>query len=101
MNIRQGDVLLQEVDIKIIKDLKAFGSGKITLAYGEVTGHSHVLQGNKIKHYESNGQRLVQLEEPAELVHEEHDTQKVPAGIYLIVLQREYDLVDGIRQVSD
>jgi len=40
------------------------------------------------------------VKEPTELIHEEHNTITIPAGVYEIKRQREYD-ADFIRYVED
>lgn len=97
--IRQGDVLLDETNLEEHKDRKLVGSGKRVLAYGEVTGHSHVLCGN-ISYYESNGTMICQVEDGV-LSHEEHGNITIPRGDYLIINQREFDVMTGIRSVMD
>lgn len=39
-DIRQGDILLKRIDMI---EGKLIGTGKMTLAYGEKTGYSHIL----------------------------------------------------------
>lgn len=79
--VRQGDVLLREVP--------SLPSGRITewkgkdrsiLAYGEVTGHSHRLEGGFVRFRPDDlpagglGGFIVTKDEPVKLLHEEHDT---------------------------
>jgi len=95
--IRSGDVLLEKVGkIKI----KMKTAKDVVLAEGEVTGHRHVLLGQTLVGQYGN-ERYVQLENEAELVHEEHDTVIVPKGTYKVRLQREVNLADEVRQVLD
>lgn len=97
--IRQGDVLLEETSLEEHSDKKLLGTGKRILAYGEVTGHSHALDGN-IRYYENNGTIICQIEEGI-LSHEEHDNINVPRGDYIVINQREFDVLSGIRRVMD
>ena len=81
---------------------KSFSKGKATLALGEVTGHSH--RTDKDVFFKANNEGLAQelvCEEPVSVLHEEHDTVKLDKGEYKVVLQREYDVVEGTRQVLD
>lgn len=97
MNLaRQGDVLLMKVD-SIPSGCK---KKDLTIAYGEVTGHHHTFDSGTCM-VDSTGQQYVQLEKPAELHHQEHDTLTFQHGVYKVILQREYDLVEGVRQVLD
>jgi len=96
---RQGDVLLKEIEkcegVEIAQGMKI-------LAYGEATGHKHILKGEKVRFYETTGGQVqVQVERTAQLVHDEHEEIEIPAGNYQVVLQREFDLVSGVRQVMD
>ena len=93
---RQGDVLLVEV-ATIPGGCK---KKDLTIAYGEVTGHHHTFDSGECL-VSSTGQQYVQLENPANLTHQEHDTITFQPGKDKVVLQREYDLVEGVRQVMD
>lgn len=96
---RQGDILLKKIE-KI--DGKKVCEEQKILAYGEVTGHKHVLKGKGVKFFETeDGQVQVQVEQTAQLMHEEHHQIDIEQGNYLIVQQREFDLVEGVRQVAD
>ena len=97
--IRQGDVLLEETSLEYHKDKKLIGTGRRVLAYGEITGHSHILDGN-INYYEDNGTIICQIEDGM-LSHEEHGNINMPKGDYIVVRQREQDVMTGIRYVMD
>lgn len=103
MSYRQGDVLLRETDRKITAKHKlvARDGGRVVLAYGEVTGHAHALCEPHVELFDLRGERLLKLEKPANLVHEEHATIPLPAGLYEVVRQREYDPELESRQVQD
>lgn len=114
--IRQGDVQLQPVAslpagcTEIPND-----SGRIVLAYGEVTGHAHAIadhldlpssvQGAASDIAEAairraqakarlfvapDGDRFLVVEEPVTLRHEEHSPHRLVPGIYLLPRQVEY-----------
>src|SRR5579871_801835 len=89
---RQGDVLVWPVQ-KIPGSAQAGirDNGKIVLAYGEVTGHSHSIaeSATELLDYEGARYLLVPVE-GASLKHEEHETIELPAGEYRIITQREY-----------
>lgn len=96
--IRQGDVLLKKVD-KI--EGKKINEKTLILAEGEVTGHFHEMSGDAT-FYDNNGQILIEVGKGgAQITHQEHDLAFVPEGKYVKVLQREYDIVEGVRQVMD
>ena len=83
---RQGDVLLIRTE-KLPEGLKAKDN---ILAYGEVTGHHHKLMGGARVYLTTNGQQVVQVVKPTQLVHEEHGQIEIPEGIYEVRIQREY-----------
>lgn len=95
---RHGDVLLKRVGNASKNQV---GESKIVLAEGEVTGHKHVLSGAVREFRDVNGQRMVEVQEQAELTHEEHAPITVGAGVYQVVQQREYSVVEGVRAVAD
>ncbi len=88
--IRQGDVLLTRVDppvgaTRVVGDDDQPLAG--LLVAGERTGHHHRLPARV---YEAGGRRLLMLERPEILTHEEHRHVEVPAGWWEVTLQREY-----------
>jgi len=98
-SIRQGDVLLRPVD-KIQGSLT--DKKEKILAFGEVTGHKHILRGEDTKFYKHNNQVLVEVgEHEAELIHDEHKQLHVPKGLYQVVIQREWSLQQQVQQVTD
>jgi len=125
--IRQGDVLLIPIEAitrKNFRTKEAFDNAKSLLsadlsqktdnilAYGEATGHHHVLEGNVIvmeevsdKAVNDRGQ-IVEVKEDARLVHTsgdhpDHDTLTVPSGKYLRVVQKQRDPFAGWIRVRD
>lgn len=98
---RQGDVLI--VPCKIYGDLEQCES--VTLAYGEVTGHAHVLTAPRLKARINKTQgrlvaEVVSLMERGLLRHEEHNPIELPPGDYAIIRQREYT-PEELRNVAD
>lgn len=96
---RHGDVLIQR-----ISGLPQFCQPKqgTTLAYGEITGHSHRFdQPNTVRLWEKNNILYLEVLEPtATLVHEEHNSIELPQGIYQVWKQREYR-PDAYVEVQD
>lgn len=103
---RQGDVILEIVAAIPRGKQKRLSAedGRLVLAHGEVTGHSHGVLA-------SNGEaELVELIDEIErylvvwrqtpLVHEEHGDIDLPPGIYHVRIQRQYQ-PDGIQRVTD
>ena len=105
---RQGDVMFRR--IKSLPEGDRKKRENATVAYGEVTGHSHQLAiedrdaaevleiGNGLYvHVSASG---VRIEGGATFVHEEHGPITLPAGNYEVVIQREYS-PEEIRNVID
>ena len=98
---RQGDVLLIEVN-EIPNDATPVKreSGKIILAYGEVTGHHHAIAAPQVKMLQLQDNRYLDSATSFSITHEEHATVKVPAGKFQVIIQREYSPQE-IRNVLD
>ena len=93
---RHGDVLITEVSEIKGKKLK-----HLTLAEGEVTGHTHRITTGDAELYEHEGTLYLKVKsEEASLTHEEHNEIKLPNGNYQIGIQREYS-PEGWRRVAD
>ena len=85
---------------------------------GEATGHKHevlsqkqgsamllapvstLLRGLSHMDFVSREDRMLVTQEPVEVVHPEHRPLNIPSGIYLIIIQREYDEVKA-RRIMD
>jgi hypothetical protein len=97
--VRQGDVLLRSVpDIPAAAREVPRDDGRLVLAYGEVTGHAHVLDAPPEEaKLLSMGERarFVRLMRDVELRHEEHDTLSIPAGTYQVIQQRVWTDAEG------
>lgn len=101
--IRQGDVVLVPI-AEFPTDLKPKprDNGRIILAYGEVTGHSHAIAA---KHCEAwvDGAGVTMLEvrrAMALLEHDEHGAAKLPPGKYAVRIKRTYSRGE-VRNVQD
>lgn len=98
---RQGDVLLRRVenhpeDVRIENP----DNGRVVLAYGEVTGHAHVIDAALAQMYSAGGKDFLEVRPGATLRHEEHDELKLDPGYYEVIRQREYEQ-QGWRRVAD
>ena len=100
---RQGDVLVMPTN----QDCEGFAEvpredGRIVLAHGEVTGHSHAIDAPAAILFmdQKTLRRYLWSSEPMRLLHEEHDPIVLPAGTFEVIRQREYHPED-IRQVAD
>lgn len=90
--IRQGDVLI--IPIKNPKHHTATKLPHLTLAKGEVTGHSHHISQGKAELYERNGILYLKVvSKIARLQHDEHHALDIPQGDWMIRIQREYEPV--------
>jgi len=90
---RQGDLILQRIDAR-----DTGPQSRQTLAVGEESGHSHVLQGFVPE------PGIIVLDDVADLHVDgmpwRHDAIKIPAGTYRYWVQREYT-PEAIRDVRD
>jgi hypothetical protein len=94
--IRQGDVILTPVP-KIQGEKKSH----LTLAEGEVTGHSHQIIEGQAELYEKDGTLYLRVLSPTALLsHEEHHAIAIPEGNWMVRIQREYE-PQGWRYVAD
>jgi hypothetical protein len=79
-------------------------SGALVLAEGEATGHAHVVRSRRAslhRLFDADERYLVvEGTRPVALRHEEHDPIAVPAGVWEVRRQREYD-PEGELWVSD
>lgn len=98
-----GDVILERVD-SLPKDFKKMEKSKDgALAYGELTGHLHQLQGaNFDLRTNKDGIKFLHVLEPTPVKHQEHSPIMIPPGDYKIGIQQEYDpFTKRARQVVD
>ena len=98
---RQGDVGLRRIaaPAKATRG-KPVAEGRLVLAYCEVTGHAHTLTG-AVAEFTIDGQRVVWVEAPAPLEHQEHDRQDIQPGWYVVENQVQLTDDDEVRQVLD
>ena len=98
---RQGDVIIKSIKA-VPKDLETDPSK--VLAYGEHSGHSHQItsgEANVLVNKALGLMFLQVLSENAVLSHEEHQDINLPMGNYEVLIQREYDFMEGTRKVLD
>jgi hypothetical protein len=89
--LRQGDVLLVPVDEIPVeaRPLRRTG-GRVVLAEGEVTGHAHAIRSSAATLLGTGDERYLRVAAPVSLDHEEHAQIAIGAGMYRVVIQREY-----------
>ncbi|OJJ15158.1 hypothetical protein BKI52_39520 [marine bacterium AO1-C] len=103
---RHGDVIIFQFPEANLSAIALKKMNKVTLAYGEVTGHAHRLKGDiaVAEQIPEAGVEpvLFEVQAQAVLTHEEHDTIVLERGVYLKVNQVEYDpFSDLIRAIRD
>lgn len=105
----QGDMYFRKIE-ELPEELELVEpqNGKYVLAHSE-TGHHHItLERPTVKLFKGMDvlrSFLVVEEEPAELIHlrktHTHETQALTPGIWEIIRQREFDLMEGWRFAAD
>ena len=124
---QQGDVVMFQVDDETYKNhCQTNGKGKVhydgqtktraILAFGEVTGHTHRVDMSKMAKEagvtlqmswnRTAGENVPEAFEVHNdtviLEHEEHNTVKVPPGMYVVRIVREFDhITRRARNVAD
>lgn len=102
--IQQGDVLFIPVD-KIPNNTRKVNSNKYhILAIGEATGHSHkvAVEEADFLRTDCGDQSFLNVIEGAVIMHEEHKTAVLPAGIWEVKIVREYDYdKEQAKKISD
>ncbi len=99
---RHGDVMIAPV---AAIPHQAKPSEDLTLAEGELTGHSHRIEDPTTAEAYSVGQQLFLrvIGQHARVVHEEHNPIDLPRGVYRVWRQREYtpQSVEEFQYVMD
>lgn len=102
-HIRQGDVLVIDVD-SIPEDAQPEKTDdRVVLAYGEVTGHAHAIYGGGATMFRAPQNRgtFLKIVKPAVgLSHEEHTKIPLDKGIKRVIRQVEYS-PEELRTVAD
>ena len=103
---RQGDVYLVRADGEIPSGVQPVPRehGRIVLAYGEVTGHAHVITDADAELFATTADaadRWLRVgPQGATLTHDEHAPITLAPGLYRTRIQREYS-PEAIRNVAD
>lgn len=103
---RQGDVYVMRTDEKMPADVKlvAREKGRVVLAYGEVTGHAHVIEDEDTELFTTAADAIDRWlrvgTSGAVLTHDEHGPITLDPGIYKVRIQREY-APEANRRVAD
>lgn len=92
---QQGDVIVVPVDA-IPSDANKVGidprKNGYVLAYGEATGHAHVIEDIAgVEFFEKDGMFYLKNDRPVVITHEEHKPITLPPGVWRSYRVREYD----------
>ncbi|HEC64563.1 hypothetical protein LCGC14_1307000 [marine sediment metagenome] len=96
--VRQGDILFELVESKDHAFLQLNEDGIV--AYGEISGHKHIIHGDgqlyvrpaQQRGYNEEDNRIgyIIANEDINIVHDEHATMPLGKGIYKVSQQREF-----------
>ncbi|MDA8205722.1 MAG: hypothetical protein M0Z36_06615 [Thermaerobacter sp.] len=99
MLLRHGDVLIEAIDT--MPDNVHPREGRV-VAWGEATGHSHALGMDDLLYEAPDGTVYIRATEDTEITHEEHGVIPIPAGLFRVTYQREFDPYEqASRRVVD
>ena len=93
---RQGDVFIERTDLRPTGEPEQ--KDKITLANGEATGHSHVLEAPGALWWSRDSVAI--FANAAQVTHQEHGVIPLNPGGHKTTRQRQYS-PEGIRNVAD
>ncbi len=106
-SFRQGDVLIIPCDsIPAGACEEGPENGRVVLARGEHTGHSHTMDAGRVRYFREDGTGgggylRLDGDDPVDLTHEEHAPLAIPPGTYRVIRQREYQPKALPRIVGD
>lgn len=101
MLYRQGDVLIQKIRGKGKGRPVAPEQGRLVLAYGEVTGHSHSIPATAGTLTRDGDVLYMTIEELTAVEHQEHAPIPLTPGTYRVTRQQEYTGPDRSAYVGD
>ena len=101
--LHQGDVVIVPLDGPPADLATCTQQPEPILAYGEVTGHSHRVNGERVRFFRNDVNAYLLVEgDDAILVHEEHTHRRLAPGWSKVNIQREKSLEEvGWRSVVD
>lgn len=100
MKYRQGDVMITNIDSIPDKAIKQPKTDRIVLAYGEATGHAHVIEDATTELHKFDVDLFLKVLNTTKIKHEEHAPIILEPGFYKVIRQREYTPL-GMRIVKD
>jgi len=95
--IHQGDIVLKPLNG--VSQLKFAFERKDFVVQGERTGHNHIMKQVLVSELtrpqtfgirQGSEARLIHVEQETELTHPQHETVKVPAGLYVTYRVRDW-----------
>jgi|SRR5215471_1396994 len=99
---QQGDVLLRKLHEIPEGVSKIISRRRCTLAEGEHTGHSHVVEDDEAELIQIGERLLLRLAQAATVKHEEHKPICLSPGVWEVGRVKEYDWFEKMeRQVVD
>jgi len=99
---RQGDVMIIKVDsIPTGLEPRKRDNGKIVLAYGEVTFHTHAIKCKDALAFNSQDEIYLDLKSRTEVLHEEHNPIPLNPGFYRVIHQKEFGTEGELVPVQD
>ena len=104
MNLfQQGDVLMHQIEALPKGAISKDSGSRITLAEGEVTGHSHTIEAEEgVQLYTLDQILYLVADHEVTVTHQEHGAVTLPAGTYQVGIVQEYDyLASEARKVRD
>ena len=88
---RQGDVLIEAVDVLSESTPIKPKNGRLILAEGEATGHYHSVDANcGTLGGDRDDVMWLTVDQLTEVTHQEHAPIALPVGKYRVTRQREY-----------
>lgn len=103
--VRQGDILVHPVAGRARGRVRAPEQGRVVLAHGEVTGHSHDVSESTVatqfEDTEFAGTTVLDVTAPTIVVHQEHSPVPLAARQYEVRRAEEWTDSDEPRQVAD
>mgnify|MGYP000877223226 CR=1 FL=1 len=95
--VRHGDVILVSVT-QIPDAAKQTAKGRVVLAEGEVTGHTHTVEHPSAVMLSDGMRRYLEIGDTCQLKHQEHKALKIEPGKYEILIEQEWDYFDQARK---
>jgi len=103
--VRQGDVLIHPIGAARRAGPRPSENGRVVLAHGEVTGHSHDVENGDVatqyEHDEFAGTTVLDVTAPTVVVHQEHSPVPLAERAYEVRRAEEWTDSDEPRQVAD